>query len=81
VARRTELQNRCEAALESYAEAMRDGCALLAKVKQLPIHEQERNDILSHRRLELSAQAQYAKARKALWDFLTDSIHSNRSIG
>jgi hypothetical protein len=77
VATRTELQNRCETALHSYAELMRDGCALLANVKQLPILEEEGKHILSHRKLEMSAQTQYSRARKALWDFLMDATDSN----
>jgi hypothetical protein len=79
VATRTELQNRCEAALQSYAELMRDGCALLAKVKQLPIPKEERDDIFSHRKLEIAAQTQYSRARKTLWDFLMDSTDLGRS--
>jgi hypothetical protein len=75
---RTELQNGCEAALRSYVEVMQHGCALLSKIKQIPIPEEEQNRIFSYRKLEISAQTRYSKARKALWNFLLiDSTDSH----
>jgi hypothetical protein len=69
----TQLQNECSTALRSYMEILQEGCVLLAKLNKAPIPENERNEIFSHRREELSAHTKYTKARTELWNFLRNS--------
>ena len=68
-----QLQKECSTALQFYVELVKEGCALLAEVKEVPMLENQRNAIFSHRRQELLAQSAYTKARRRLWDCLIDS--------
>jgi hypothetical protein len=69
---RAQLENECFAAVRQYLEITEAGCTLLAEVEELPIQENKRNEIFSHRRQELEAHTAYTKARRELWDFLID---------
>jgi hypothetical protein len=51
-------------------QIVKQGCELLIGIKDIPAPENERNEILSHRRRELQAHADYTKARSKLWEFL-----------
>jgi hypothetical protein len=64
------LQKKCSMALDVYIGLAKQGCELLSQVKEVPLSETQRNDILSHRRRELHAQSDYTKARSKLWAFL-----------
>jgi len=64
------LQRKCSMAFDVYMGLAKQGCKLLTRVEELPISENLRNEILSHRRQELHAQSDYTKARSKLWAFL-----------
>jgi len=66
----TRLQVKCSRALDTYMHVVKQGCELLMGIKDIPAPENERNEILSHRRRELQAHADYTKARSKLWEFL-----------
>jgi hypothetical protein len=66
----TRLQMKCSTALEAYIAITKQGCELLCRIKDVPIPENDRNEILAHRRRELHAHADYTKARSKLWEFL-----------
>jgi hypothetical protein len=61
------LQRKCSMALDAYIALAKQGCELLSRVEDLPLPEHQRNEILSHRRLELHAHSDYTKARSKLW--------------
>jgi len=64
------LRRKCSTALDVYIALAKLGCELLTAVKDLPVSEHQRNEILSHRRRELHAHSDYTKARSKLWAFL-----------
>jgi hypothetical protein len=56
--------------LDVYLGFAKQGCELLCGIKDLPIREHQRDEILAHRRKELHAHSDYTKARSKLWAFL-----------
>jgi hypothetical protein len=64
------LQTKCSITLNAYLDLAKAGCELLCGLNERPLSESKRNEILSHRRQELHAHANYTKARSKLWEFL-----------
>lgn len=52
---------------------MQEGCELLGEAQEGLIPEDQREEILRHRKQELLAYAAYTRAQKRLWSLLTDS--------
>jgi hypothetical protein len=74
----TQLQDECSETLQSYVQLIKEGCAILGNVKEIPVSEYKRKEIFAHRREELAAHTAYTKARTKLWDFLNDSKNHGR---
>jgi hypothetical protein len=68
-----QLEKECSTAIHSYLDILKEGCALLEGVQEIPISENQRNLIFSQRRQELLAQTAYIRARRRLWDFLNNA--------
>jgi hypothetical protein len=70
---RRQLHKECSRALQYYSLIMQEGCDLLGETREGLIPEDQREEILRHRKQELLAYAAYIRAQKRLWSLLTDS--------